>query len=605
MTDAGTMDQDEKTTTRMSFFGLMLRLWPFIKGQPRRLILCVALILTYVSTGRSLPLIFGYMIDEGFKKNNLTLIFALAGAYLVLDVLRGLFAYLQNSYILKFGNQILYNVRETLTLHMQRLPMSYFDKNSSGRIMTRVTTDIANLGDLFTDGFTAFFVSVIEMVSIVAAMCVLSWKLTALSLSVIPFLAIATSWITLRIRERFGLAKKRLAALNASAAETLSGLRVVHLFDGRQNRMAKFTRLSAEYKHLQLETVKLFAALWPTVEAFQVTTIITALLCGALYYESFGLSFGSLAAFVLLIQSFFHPVRVILERYNQLQNSLASADRVFDVLNAPTEPGAEETRPATKLTGDIAYQSVSFQYDTTAPLALNDVNLHIKAGESVAFVGRTGSGKTTMISLLQKFYPITSGRILIDGKDLKSFAPEELRSRFGVVLQDPFLFRGTLRENVALHRDDFSDERILRALSDVGLQSLLGRNAGIGLEFFIEERGANLSAGERQLVAFARLLAFDPDVLILDEATSNIDSISEQRIQAAIASVTRGRTSLIIAHRLSTIVGCDKIVLMENGRICEVGRHGELLARGGKYAELYRSQTQSSLSIPLEAFSDL
>jgi ATP-binding cassette subfamily B protein len=590
-------ETEDSVRAKLTFPSLFLKLWPFIRQQPRRLVTAMALVLVYVAIGRSLPLLFGYAIDEGLRKQNATLVFHIAFLYLALDIARSALSYAQTYTILRLGNAVLYRIREDLILHMQYLPMVYFDKNASGRIMTRVTTDIANLGELFTDGFTAFFISVVEIISIVIALIAVSPTLTVLSLAIVPLSLFVTFQISMRIRDRFGQAKRKLSALNASAAETLNGLRVVHLFDQKNLRKKKFERLSEEYRGLQLQTVQLFAALWPVVEAFNLGTILSALLFGSFLMHPLGLTLGQLSAFILLIQSFFHPLRVILERYNQLQNSLASADRIFDMFQEPVEP---DIQPGGLLTGGhvrgaISYQNVRFAYSADGPNVLEDVALEIQAGERVAFVGRTGSGKTTMISLLQKFYPLAHGQITMDGRSLRDYPTLELRSRFGVVLQDSFLFRGTLFENVTLRRTDLAPERVLQSVRSVGLDALLTRDQN-GLDFKIEERGANLSFGERQLVSFARLLAFDPDVLILDEATSNIDSISEEKIQRAIEIVTKGRTSLIIAHRLSTIIHCDKIVVMDQGRIAEVGRHADLVARGGLYSELYRTQMQRSVT---------
>lgn len=579
--------------SRLSFWDLGRKLAPDFRQQPRRLVFAFALITLYVTAGRSLPILLGYAIDEGFKKGNLQLVWQIAMMYLCLDVSRSILGFSQSYLILRMGNQVLFGLRERLILHVQSLPMSYFDRHASGRTVTRVTTDIANLGELFSEGLTAFFISTIEIASIIVALTVIAPRLTVCTLFVLPPLLYATFLISKRIRIQFGKAKRKLASMNASAAETLNGLKVVHLFHRLDVRMAKFAHVSAEYRDLQLKTVRLFAAMWPIVEAFNIGTVVAALLFGSLFYDQIGLTLGQLAAFVLLIQSFFHPLRLILERYNQLQNSLASADRVFELLAQPAEPGVitqpiekKHPSPSLRLKGEIEYQNVTFRYSVDAPPALKGVSLRIEAGQRVGLVGRTGSGKTSMISLLQRFYPLTEGDIRIDGQSLRAYDLRLLRSRFGVVLQDSFLYRGTLFDNVTLHRAGFSKERVEMAVERAGLGELL-RRQGQGLDFQIQERGSNLSHGERQLVAFARIFAFDPDLIILDEATSHIDAISEQKIQRAIHEATQNRTSIVIAHRLSTVVGCDQIVVMEQGQIRELGSHQQLMRAGQIYPKLY------------------
>ncbi|MCB0385122.1 MAG: ABC transporter ATP-binding protein, partial [Bdellovibrionales bacterium] len=343
------------------------------------------------------------------------------------------------------------------------------------------------------------------------------------------------------------------------------------------------------YKVLSLKTVKLFATLWPILEFFNAATITTALFVGGLYHKEFGLSIGALSAFLLLVQSFFHPLRVILERYTQFQNSLASADRIFSLMEEKTEALNGEPLPSARLTGHLKLVNLSHRYGAENPWALKDINLDIRAGESLALVGRTGSGKTTLISLLQRLYRQSEGLVLVDGQPLGKISPREWRRRVGVVLQDNFIFRGTIASNICLDNPDISRDRIEWAAREAGCERLLATHEG-GLDAKVEERGNNLSVGERQLIAFARVLAFDPDILILDEATANIDSLSELLIQQATERVTKGRTSLIIAHRLSTILNCDRIAVLDKARLVEVGSHQELIQNEGKYFELYRSQ---------------
>jgi ATP-binding cassette subfamily B protein len=483
---------------------------------------------------------------------------------------------------------VLFEIRERLMTHVQHLPVQYFEKNPSGRTVTRVTNDVYALGELFSQGFASIFINFVEMLSIFVSLALISPTMTAVVVLILPPLLWICAWLSHQIRLQFGATKRKLAMINAYNAESLGGIKVLQLFDRTHESKAVFHQLSDEYRSLQLTTVRLFATLWPAIEAFNVFTLAVALAFGAYFHAHAGLSVGKLSAYILLLQSFFKPLKNILERYNQLQNSLASADRVFHLFDESEEKRDGRDFAKTRLEGRIEFRKVHFRYAEHSPYVLQDVNLQIEPGMSVALIGRTGSGKTTTISLLQKFYEVREGDILIDGVSLSALSPQSLRPRVGVVQQDGFVFSGTLFSNISLHDPRITRERALWAAEKAQCQEILRKHGG--LDGRVQERGANLSAGERQLLAFARVLAFNPDILILDEATANIDSVSERAIQKATEVVTTGRTSVIIAHRLSTILHCDLIVVLDQGRIVEQGRHEELLAKRGRYYELYRLQ---------------
>ncbi|MEK6555176.1 MAG: ABC transporter ATP-binding protein, partial [Bdellovibrionota bacterium] len=348
-----------------------------------------------------------------------------------------------------------------------------------------------------------------------------------------------------------------------------------------------------DYKEAQLNTVRQFALLWPIIGFFNVVTVASALLFCSLYQESLGLTIGQITTFLLLVQSFYQPIRTLLERYNQFQNSLAGADRIFTLLSEPTESEAGQMISV----GDIEFKDLSFRYSPQDQYALSNVNMKIERGQSVALVGRTGSGKSTFISLLQKLYPISEGAIEISGVPLHDISILSLRRQLGVVQQDPFIFKGTLLSNITLHDESMSEERAKIALLRVGGGKILNRSDA-GMKMRIEERGSNLSVGEKQILSFARVLAHDPKILILDEATANVDSESEKIIQSATDEVMKNRTCIVVAHRLSTIVKCDKIVVLDKSKIVEVGRHEELLAKDGLYAKYYNAGlAQNDLTI--------
>ncbi len=592
----------EDTVAKELTFGRLFRkLWPFIWQHKRAVWTALLLIGVFVCVGRTLPFLFGYAIDAGLKAQNLTVIYFVAASYLILETTRALLSFLQNRHIQRLGNTVLYEIREKLMAHVQRLPVTYFEKNPAGRTVTRVTNDVFALGELFSQGFSAIFINVVEMVSIFASLAYLSPLMTGVTLLILPPL----SWICMRlsqkIRFQFGAAKRKLAMINAFTAESMGGIKVLQAFDRTAESRQFFNESSLEYRNLQLSTVKLFATLWPVIEAFNVFTIAVALMLGAYLNLNHGLSLGELGAYILLLQGFFKPIKTILERYNQLQNSLASADRVFEVLEEPQEnrEGRDFTTP--RLAGAIDIRNLHFRYAATSPYALRGINVKIEPGMSVALVGRTGSGKTSIISLMQKLYENFEGEILIDGLSIRELAPQALRPRVGVVQQDGFVFSGTFFSNISLNDPKITRARASWALQQAQCEDVIRRHGGLDGRVF--ERGANLSAGERQLLAFARVLAFDPDILILDEATANIDSVSERKIQLATDAITKGRTSVIIAHRLSTILHCDLILLLEKGEIIERGRHHELLELKGRYYDLYQAATSHGSHV--ESSTDL
>ncbi len=582
---------EDNVAFELTFRKLATRIWPFLWMHKKKVYISLSLILAFVVVGRVIPFLFGYVVDTGIRKGDLSVIGWLAIAYGAFEILRAGLAFVQSRYVQTLGHQVLYEIRDQLLRHVQRLPLTYFEKNPSGRTVTRVTNDVYALGELFSQGIANIFVNLIEMVSIFIALAFISVQMTALNLLVLPPLFWICFVISRRIRIQFGATKRKLSMMNAFTAESMSGIKLLQLFDKDGETREYFDHISLEYRDLQLSTIRLFATLWPVIEAFNLFTLAGALLLGSYFHLHFGLSLGQLSAYVILLQSFFKPLKGILERYNQLQNSLASADRVFDLLGEPEEDTKGEAMP-NKLRGEIRFEDVRFRYNEAAPLALNKISFHIQPGTSVALVGRTGSGKTSIISLLQKFYTHYTGQISIDGQDLRQVAIQKLRPRIGVVQQDGFLFSGSVLNNITLFDESISREAALRATEMAQCQDLLSRHGGI--DGHVLERGANFSAGEKQLLAFARVLAFDPDILILDEATANIDSVSEAAIQAATEVITKDRTSIIIAHRLSTILKCDQIIVLDQGQIVEAGSHIELLKAGGAYSQLYHRQFESA-----------
>jgi ATP-binding cassette subfamily B protein len=477
---------------------------------------------------------------------------------------------------------------------VQRLPLQFFNKTPTGRIVTRLTNDVAALGELFSEGVITVFSQFIVICSVVIAMAVISWKLTLICLLLAPIFIGASFYLSNKIRDILREQKKKLSLINAFIAENLNGIKVVQLYNRVKRNRQKFENLSVDYRNTNMRSIYAYAAMQPIMNLFNAVTITSALYFGGLLSAQNSLAIGSLLAFLMNVQDFIPPLREILEKYQQFQNSLTSAERIFTLMDEHREFELENLQKSEMIRGDLEIRNLSFQYEENLPFVLKNVNLHFQPGESIALVGRTGSGKSTFISLLQRFYDAPEKTVFIDGIPVERIAREEIRHHVGVVQQDNFIFRGNIRDNIGLGDPKITEDQIRKACETTGYMRLLERT-GRDLLSPVDERGANLSVGERQLIAFARILAFNPDILILDEATANIDSESEHIIQEATKKITTGRTSIIIAHRLSTIEQCDRIVVLNQGEVVEVGSHAELMKAQGMYYQFASAGAKSPL----------
>lgn len=591
---------EDQVKVTASVFGMIWHLWPYLMRRPWLFCATIAAVVSVAAAARLSVTLFGYAIDYGLAKNDRNVILWIAGTYFVLEVSRSFLTFLHGYLFAKIGNRILYEIRDELIAHVQRLPIRFFDTNPTGRIVTRVTSDVVSLGEVFTKGLINMFTAVISIIAILVAMLLISPKATLATILALPPVLWGITIISRRIFLVLRESRRKLAALNAFVAENINGMKVLQIYDRTHHHNGKFRGLSADYRRQQMKSVHLYALLSPMMIVFNAVSVTTALYFGGQLVLAGEVTTGAMVAFILHVRAFKEPLNTILEQYQTLQNSLSGAERIFTLLAEPEEESEKaDTQPSetlstvpAKFRGDVVFDGVNFRYRDDLPLVLQDINLTVRAGESVALVGRTGSGKSTMIALLQRFYDPTEGRIFIDNRPTTEIERRALRSRLGVVQQDTFLFRGTIAENISLGDPSISRAEIEKAAEMACLSELLKRRPG-GLDAKVEERGANLSVGERQLIAFARILAFQPDILILDEATANIDSRTEDLIQEATRRVRQGRTSFIIAHRVSTIMDCDKIIVLDHGRIVEAGTHAELLAGKSHYAGLYYAQTKA------------
>lgn len=576
----------------MTYRHLLRRLWPYLVRQKQLIFWCLASVILLAGVGRLLPNLFGYAIDHGILKGNSTLVLRVAAGYFAVECVRSGLMFCQNYFFNILGNRILYSIRSDLIGHIQNLPIPFFDRNPIGRVVTRATNDVMALGDLFNKGVVSMISDSLSILAIWVAMALISLKLTLVTLIITPPLLFWVISISRKAKIILRDSKKQQAHMNSFVSENISGMKILQLYNRVPRNLQRFFGLSDKFTQTQLKSVHYFALLWPAISLFSAITITVGLFWGGYLSATDGLAIGAWVAFLMHLQDFQAPLRRMCEVYSQLQNSLTSAERLFQLLDEPTEPllGTKWAEPFTR---SIEFKNLSFRYAPHLPWALDGFSFSLRSGESLAIVGRTGSGKSTLVSLLQKFYPIEEGDILFDGLSTKELSAQSLRRRLGVVQQDNFIFRGTLASNITLNDPTITPEKIKKAAEQAQCQKLVEQHPD-GLMRKVEERGANLSAGERQLLAFARIFAFEPDILILDEATANVDSFSESLIQKATMEVIRGRTSIIIAHRLSTILNCDRIIVMEHGRIAESGSYAELINKKGAFHHLHSLQFSGS-----------
>jgi ATP-binding cassette subfamily B protein len=484
----------------------------------------------------------------------------------------------------------MYDLRMEIFGHLQRLSISYFDRNPVGRLMTRVTSDVETLNELFSSGVVTVFGDVFTLMAIMTMMLLVDWRLALVTFSVIPLVWLTASIFRQRVRQAFRDIRYRLTRLNAYLQERLSGMRIVQLFGREEDSAARFAELNREHLQAHLRSITIYAVFFPVVEVLTAVAMALLLYYGGLRTLSGSLTVGVLAAFIQLTRRFFQPLQDLSEKFNLLQSAMASSERVFALLDEPVtvlEP--EHAVPLPRpVRGEVRFENVWFRYSPEGPWVLRDVSFTASPGHTVALVGHTGAGKTTIVNLLLRFYDPDRGRILIDGVDIRRLSTSDLRSLIGFVQQDLFLFVGDILHNLTLDAP-VSPESARRAAARVGANRFIERlPAGYGHR--LGERGRSLSVGERQLLSFARALALNPTILVLDEATSSVDAEAEGQIQHAIAELMAGRTSIVVAHRLSTILHADEILVLQHGEIRERGSHRELLEMQGLYQRLYQLQ---------------
>jgi ABC-type multidrug transport system fused ATPase/permease subunit len=560
------------------------RLFGFVLPYRQRATAALVLIVVSTVSDLMLPKLFSQAIDEVTQERRLAMLNLLGAAFLVTLGVRFLASWGEFYQISWLGNRIVFDIRNQMFRHLQTLNVGYVDRRGVGSIMSRIQNDVGVINEFFSDAVSGVVGSSLILVGIVGLMLWTNWKLALLSFAVLPVMVLVMRFWRERAVETYRSTRRTMAIVNANLAESIAGVRVSQAFTREPENIRHFARISGDNLDASVDAAKLSALLFPVVSLIAAIATATTVYVGGQLVFSEALTIGELVLFVALIDRFFEPIRDLSQQYNVLQAAMVAGERIFEVLDVePEVRDSPNAIPLPPITGRVDYNHVYFGYGQTE--ILHDVDLHVAPGETVAYVGETGAGKTSMVNLLLRFSDVWSGSITIDGHDLRDVTQASLRSQLGVVLQETFLFGGTVRDNIAFARPDATQAEVEWAAREVGAHAFIV-DMPDGYDTEVQERGVSLSVGQRQLLSFARALLADPRILILDEATSSIDTQTERLIQEALRRLLRGRTSFVIAHRLSTIREADMIVVMHDGRIAEQGTHEALMARRGRYYEL-------------------
>jgi ATP-binding cassette, subfamily B, multidrug efflux pump len=569
--------------------GLLQFLKPYY-GQ-----MLIALIFMIIVTAASVsgPYFVKLAIDAGMAKSNLVALRNIVLIYFVVSVIQVVTNIFRVRLMSRVGQHILYDVRMKMFNHLQKLSLSFYNRYSVGRVITRVINDVGTLREFVTWATLAIVRDVLAIIGILIAMLTLNLRLSLLTFTVLPLMVIATILFRQAARRNYRKVRAAVSWTNSVLAENVNGVRVVQAFSRQSHNYANFRDFVNRYfLERSLDAAKVASVFTPIVDVLGAIATALVVYIGGTAVMGESITAGVLIAFVLYIDRLFDPIRDLSRRFDTLQSTMAGGERILELINTPVEVrDAEDACEMGAILGDVRFENVSFHYSDDPALVLDDIDLDVRAGETVALVGETGAGKTTIIKLLTRFHDPTAGCIRVDGVDLRTVTQGSLRKQMGMVLQDPFLFNGSVKENILFGRLDATSEDVIAAAQAVGAHEFIMRLKN-GYDTSVEEGGATLSVGQRQLISFARALLADPRILILDEATSSVDTQTEQIIQRALATLLKGRTSFVIAHRLSTITSADKIVVIHDGKIVEQGTHTELLGNQEMYFELYRTGFQ-------------
>jgi ATP-binding cassette subfamily B protein len=582
------MEAAPRTAETKADISILTRVLKYVRPYKRTFVITGLLTLMLAALSPLRPMLIQYAFDNYIVTPDpygLLIITLITIGVLLVEALTYYFYTYSSNWL---GQTVISDLRQELYAHINSLRLRYFDRTPIGTLVTRVISDIETIADIFANGILVIFSDLLKVVAVVGVMLYIDWRLALISLSTIPVLMVATWMFKNGTRDSFQDVRTQVARLNAFLQEHITGMHLVQVFNREKREMEQFKEINALHRDANIRSVWYFSIFLPVVEILSAISIGLVVWWGAHQVLASEVTVGHLVAFILYIHILFRPIRELADKFNTLQMGMVSSERVFKVLDTEEFVADTGTIVPTELKGDICFDSVWFAYNGDDHV-LKDISFRVKAGETVAFVGATGSGKTSIINLLGRFYEFNRGSITIDGTDIRQFKQEPLRQRMAVVMQDVFLFSDTIHNNITLRNPAISRETVVQAAKDFGIDEFISRLPG-GYDYNVMERGAMLSVGQRQLISFVRAYVHNPSILILDEATSSIDTESEAIIQKALDKLTEGRTAIVIAHRLATVQKADRIIVLRQGSILETGSHDELLRNDGHYRTLFELQ---------------